>query len=990
MNGTVPGGLPGHFAFGTQSFPSGAGSRAWMDATRSANNAAWDYRYTYFNAGVNTGFGWATWNSPAGQYATLYMDDSDAGGYTPVLVYYQILQSNPASGADESAKDFNNLNNTATMNAYYADFKLLLQRVAAFNKPVIIHIEPDLFGYIQKDHVGGSNNAANATASVASSGHADVAGLPNTFQGYCRALRRMRDAYAPQARLAAHFSMWASGQDLMANAGLSQAQIDAEADKSIAFLNSCDGGAEGKFDLFFFEFSDRDASYKWSQGNSTYWWSDTATHIGGAPSTFSRHRYIINRVSDGVAKRSMGWQVPVGNTVYQTCNNASRHWRSPYAQAVLGAYTGPVGASRIKAYADAGAIGMLFGAGQDDQTHPWDHNGDGITNGPNVAGYGSTQGSSVATVSDDDGGYLRYNVGNYYSQGVLPLSGAPTASPSATPSPVHSPTPTPSPTPDCPRLLNGAEALSENGSWAGSNASRSIDTVQGAAITQGSASLKVQVGTGVAWWNEGVANLSGFSPNVLASYSAISFDLWADPGSPPWAGGATVRNIAVHANAASLGKWSQPITADAPLAPGLNRVTLPFNFALGTVQAADVISTLQFNLKVDAPSPGVFHLDNIVLHSGAACPASPTPTRTRTPTRTATGSPTASASPSFTPSRTPTRTASPTATVSFTATVTVSGTASLTVSATPSASPSATASASRSPTPTVSPSASATAALTATATPTLSPSASATAALTATATPTLSPSASATAALTATATPTLSPTASATAALTATATPTLSPTASATAALTATATPTLSPTASATAALTATATPTLSPSASATAALTATATPTLSPSASATAALTATATPTLSPTASATAALTATATPTLSPTASATPALTAAVTPSLTPSPWVWGGASGLLLEAQAYPNPQRAAAVASMGPRFALKLRGQPRQLRASIYSAAMTRLNGWEQALAPVTGESSWAQIQGPPLALPAGTYFARFESDGSVVHCRFMLLH
>ncbi|MHB1011184.1 MAG: hypothetical protein ACYC1E_18615, partial [Propionibacteriaceae bacterium] len=314
FSGTVPAGLPGHFAIGTQNFPGAPGNRAWMDATRVSHNADWDYRYTYFNAGVNTGFGWSTWNSPAGQYATLYMSDSDAGGYMPVLVYYQILQSNPATGADESIKDYNNLNNSSTMNAYYADFKLLLQRVAAFNKPVIIHLEPDLFGYIQKDHSGGTNNAANSSASVASSGHADVAGLPNTFQGYCRALRKLRDTYAPQARLAIHLSMWASGQDLMASSSLSQASINTEADKTIAFLNSCDSGAEGKFDLFFFEFSDRDASYKWSQGNTTYWWSDVATNIGGAPTTFTRHRYILDRVSAGIGKRGIGWQVPVGNT----------------------------------------------------------------------------------------------------------------------------------------------------------------------------------------------------------------------------------------------------------------------------------------------------------------------------------------------------------------------------------------------------------------------------------------------------------------------------------------------------------------------------------------------------------------------------------------------------------------------------------------------------------------------------------------------------
>ncbi|MHB1011185.1 MAG: hypothetical protein ACYC1E_18620, partial [Propionibacteriaceae bacterium] len=108
------------------------------------------------------------------------------------------------------------------------------------------------------------------------------------------------------------------------------------------------------------------------------------------------------------------------------------HWRSPFAQGILEGYSGPLSASRIKAYADAGVIGMLFGAGQADQTHPWDQAADGVTNGGNVANYGSTQGATVSTLSDDDGGYLRIRVGNYYTQGVLPLSGAPSPTHTAT------------------------------------------------------------------------------------------------------------------------------------------------------------------------------------------------------------------------------------------------------------------------------------------------------------------------------------------------------------------------------------------------------------------------------------------------------------------------------------------------------------------------------------------------------------------------------
>ena len=83
----------------------------------------WRYRYQYLSAGVNTNNGWETWNSPAGQFATNYMVDSAAHGYIPVFSYYEMLQSLPSNGSDEASRDFNNLNNAATMNAYYANWE---------------------------------------------------------------------------------------------------------------------------------------------------------------------------------------------------------------------------------------------------------------------------------------------------------------------------------------------------------------------------------------------------------------------------------------------------------------------------------------------------------------------------------------------------------------------------------------------------------------------------------------------------------------------------------------------------------------------------------------------------------------------------------------------------------------------------------------------------------------------------------------------------
>ena len=59
-----------HFAFGVDNVP---GAVQYLNDMRATNGAAFDYRYQYLSAGVNTGHGWETWNSPAGAFATYYI-----------------------------------------------------------------------------------------------------------------------------------------------------------------------------------------------------------------------------------------------------------------------------------------------------------------------------------------------------------------------------------------------------------------------------------------------------------------------------------------------------------------------------------------------------------------------------------------------------------------------------------------------------------------------------------------------------------------------------------------------------------------------------------------------------------------------------------------------------------------------------------------------------------------------------------------------------
>jgi hypothetical protein len=227
----------------------------------TGSGVPWRYRYQYLAGGVNTGSGWESWNSPTGAFATLYMNASATDGYIPVFSYYELLQSSPSTGTNESDRDFSNLNNTSTMAAYYANFKLLMQLAGSFGKTVLVQVEPDLWGYLEQRAAGSA--ASSLSASVASSSFAEASGLPNTAVGFAYELRELRDTYAPYALLAIHASPWGSGIDIASDRS-STVDAVAEADTTAAFLNSA-GVASNPYgstwDLVFNDIDAHDAGW---------------------------------------------------------------------------------------------------------------------------------------------------------------------------------------------------------------------------------------------------------------------------------------------------------------------------------------------------------------------------------------------------------------------------------------------------------------------------------------------------------------------------------------------------------------------------------------------------------------------------------------------------------------------------------------------------------------------------------------------------------
>ena len=197
------------FAFGVSSFGS---VRDWAPQAKEQYGADFRFIYVYVLAeGMADPPNFETW------YVRPFLDTAEQKGFTPVCTFYQLLDLGKAAGmqGEEAAIVQQVLQDAGLMRTYFENFVWLLQIAAQYPPPVVIHVEPDSWGFMMwAMGIEGNDDPTSVPVQVRSSGHPDLSSCvacDDNAAGLGKALVALRDQYAPEVRLGWHASNFRTG-----------------------------------------------------------------------------------------------------------------------------------------------------------------------------------------------------------------------------------------------------------------------------------------------------------------------------------------------------------------------------------------------------------------------------------------------------------------------------------------------------------------------------------------------------------------------------------------------------------------------------------------------------------------------------------------------------------------------------------------------------------------------------------------------------------
>ncbi len=291
--------------------------------------------YERYLVGLGAG-DWTTWDSPAGAYVTIATGEAESISAVPMFTLYQMA----ANGGGNLA----GLSDSTFMSNYWAHVKLLFQLLGVYGKPTLVNLEPDFWGFAQKQASGGDPSKLFAYVNS----NPDCATLSNDVVGIAGCLMAMAHQYAPKAYLGFPPSDWGAPTKPSAVIAFMDAIGAQHADFIVAQSLDRDAGC----------FETMNTAYSCSRANtSTGWYLDESN---ATTPNYSQYLAKIMTWHKGIGGLPViWWQTPMG-VPSSTPGGSAYHFRNNTEHYFL---THPNELTAV------GGLAVVFGTGENHQTN---------------------------------------------------------------------------------------------------------------------------------------------------------------------------------------------------------------------------------------------------------------------------------------------------------------------------------------------------------------------------------------------------------------------------------------------------------------------------------------------------------------------------------------------------------------------------------------------------------------------------------------------
>jgi len=281
--------------------------------------------------GVGPG-SWPTWNSPDGAYVTFTAQAAQAYGAVPMFTLYQMTANGEGNLSGISDATF--------MGKYWGQVRLMYQRIAELDKPALVNVEPDFWGFAASQAPG--RDLTKMAAAV--SGQPECSTLPDTVAGLGQCFVQMGRKVAPKALIGFPPAFW-NGTPVEV-AAMMRAVGANQADFIVAQTSDRDAGCR--------EVASPPAECQ--NGSAPFYWD--ASNRTSPNFHDNQKQYSDYRTALGNGLPILWWQTPMG-VPSDTPGGTDQHYRDNHVDYML---------TNTQEYGDMHTFGIVFSAGADSQT----------------------------------------------------------------------------------------------------------------------------------------------------------------------------------------------------------------------------------------------------------------------------------------------------------------------------------------------------------------------------------------------------------------------------------------------------------------------------------------------------------------------------------------------------------------------------------------------------------------------------------------------